>query len=77
MSFQLRREEVLDDVETGAKTGQDIEHAQVGVGLDGETHQVRRLFHQAATYRALIWNRQPSACPSRRFIHVGVVGELH
>jgi len=29
------------DVETGAKTGQDIEHAQVGIGLDREAHQMR------------------------------------
>ena len=29
------------DVKTGAQTRQDIEHAQVGVGLDREAHQVR------------------------------------
>ena len=31
-----------NDVEAGAEAGQDIEHAEVGVGLDGKADQVRQ-----------------------------------
>ncbi len=44
--FATRRQHTLqlatrDDVETGAKARQDIEHAQVGVGFYGEADHVR------------------------------------
>jgi len=54
------------DVKTGAKTRQDIEYTQVGVGLDGETDQVRHAVQGIGVSVVLRLDVRPGIDVSRR-----------
>ena len=63
------------NVETGAKTGQDIEHAQVGVGLDREAHH--HLIAHLIFQDRVATRHKRHVLPALVFINGGEIGRAH